>query len=147
MPTLTRWYIKTALLYLAASLVVGVVLAGARLGAWPAAGAGLSPVYFHLFMVGWVSQLIFGVIYWLFPRHSRQQPRGRSELGWSVFGLLNAGLLLRAVAEPLNATSPRSMWGWLLVISAVLQWAAGLLFVIQTWPRVHGGPRRRSSKS
>jgi hypothetical protein len=52
------------------------------------------PTYFHLFMVGWVTQMIFGVIFWMFPIITRQQPRGDVRLGWAAYFLLNAGLLL-----------------------------------------------------
>jgi hypothetical protein len=34
------------------------------------------PVYLHLFMIGWVTQMIFGVAYWMFPRVSKENPRG-----------------------------------------------------------------------
>lgn len=147
MPTLTRWFLKSALLYLVAALLVGLVLAARTVIALPPIAGGFGPVYFHLFMVGWVTQLIFGVVYWLFPKYSHEQPRGREEMGWVTYGLLNAGLLLRVVGEPLNAIQPGQLWGWLLALSALLQWTAGLVFVANTWPRVHGGPRRRQKEA
>lgn len=67
MPVLTRWFLKAALLYLVAALITGVVLALPASSASPAIAA-LTPVYFHLLMVGWVTQMIFGVAYWMFPR-------------------------------------------------------------------------------
>jgi hypothetical protein len=146
MPILTRWFLKTSLVHLVAALVVGVLLAAGSIGALPAVPAGIGPLYFHLFMVGWVAQLIFGVVYWLFPKYSKEEPRGRVWLGWATYGLLNVGLLLRVVGEPANAARPGEVWGWLLAVSAGLQWLAGLAFVINTWPRVHGGPRRRKKE-
>jgi hypothetical protein len=143
MPTLTRWYIKSSLVYLVAALLVGALLASRVFWPLPAFIRGTGPVYFHLFMVGWVTQLIFGVVYWLFPKYSKERPRGSETLGWAIYGLLNAGLLLRVVSEPLNSMQPAAVWGWLLVVSAGLQWLAGMGFVANTWPRVHGGPRRR----
>lgn len=142
MPTLTRWFLKTALLYLVAGLLLGAILSAGRLLSLPAIFDGTGPVYFHLFMVGWVTQLIFGVIYWLFPRYSKEQQRGPEWLSWTTYVLLNIGLLLRVVAEPLNSLRPGAIWGWLLTLSALLQWLAGLAFVVNTWPRIHGGPRR-----
>ena len=142
MPTLTRWYIKSSLAYLVAALLVGAVLASRAFWPLPAFIRGMGPVYFHLFMVGWVTQLIFGVVYWLFPKYSKAQPRGNERLGWTIYGLLNAGLLLRVISEPLNSMQPATIWGWLLVLSAVLQWLADIGFVANTWPRVHGGRRR-----
>lgn len=136
MPALTRWYIKTALLYLVAALLLAVILALPSPNALPDFVRYLSPVYFHLFMVGWVTQMIFGVIYWMFPIITRASPRGNEKLGWATFVLLNAGLLLRVVAEPLSSATGSTLSGWLLVVSAVLQWLAAVLFVYLSWPRV-----------
>src|SRR5690606_4328602 len=102
----------------------------------PAAINTLSPVYFHLLMVGWVTQLIFGVVFWMFPKYSPQRPRGSERLGWAAYWLLNAGLLLRVVAEPGQALAPNPVLGSGLALSAVLQWAAGMAFVANTWNRV-----------
>lgn len=146
MPTLTRWYLKTALVYLVVSLLVGFILAARFIWQLPDLFRGFGPVYFHLFMVGWVAQLIFGVIFWLFPRYSKEMHRGRVWLGWTTYFLLNTGLLLRVIAEPANALQPGRFWGWMLALSALLQWSAGLAFVVNTWPRVHGGPRRQDRK-
>jgi hypothetical protein len=98
--------------------------------------AYLSPVYFHLIMVGWVTQMIFGVIFWMFPIVSKAQPRGSERLGWATYVLLNAGLLLRVLSEPLNALNPGGVWGWGLVASALFQWLAAVFFVVNAWPRV-----------
>lgn len=92
------------------------------------------PTYLHLLVVGWLTQLIFGVAFWLFPKHSAAHPRGSDRLGWASFFLLNLGLILRAIAEPWQALG-RPM-GALLVASATAQLLAGWAFVTNTWPRV-----------
>jgi len=103
MPTLTRWFIKSSLVYFIAALVIAVILAlQAPLNLPPAIGS-LMPVYLHLFMVGWIAQFIFGVIYWMFPKFSKQHPRGSERLAWATYGLINVGLILRAMGEPANA--------------------------------------------
>ncbi len=135
MPLITRVFLRTALVYFVAALAVGtldtldVVAPALRV-------AGLRPVYFHLLMVGWVTQLIIGVALWMFPKYSSERPRGSDTLSWVTYGLLNAGLILRALAEPLLAGPGGAVWGWLLAASAVLQMLAGWLFVANTWPRV-----------
>lgn len=134
MPSLTRWYIKSALIYLIAALLLAVVLALPF--DLPAFVRYMNPAYFHLFLVGWVTQMIFGVIYWMFPIIIRSQPRGNERLGWVSFILLNAGLLLRVIGEPLTATNPKAGYGWFLAISALLQWLAAVIFVFLAWPRV-----------
>lgn len=136
MPLLTRLFVKTALLSLLLALVIGIVLALPTVVPLPGYLSGLGPVYFHLFLVGWVTQLIIGIAYWMFPTFTRQQPRGSTTLTWSVYWLLNIGLVLRVIGEPLAAVQVGSRWGWLLPISAVLQWLAGLAFIANTWPRV-----------
>ncbi len=133
MPILTRAYIKTSFIYLALALTLGLWLAAGSLLPSP---PGLLPVYFHLFLVGWVTQLIIGIGLWMFPKFSREQPRGNERLAWAVFVLLNAGLVLRAIAEPIHATEPAPFWGSLLALSALLQWLGGLGFVALAWPRI-----------
>ena len=98
---------------------------------WPAAGGPrwLTPVYIHLLVVGWITGMIFGVAYWMFPKFSKEQPRGVDGLAIATFALLHVGLLLRVVAEPPQA-------GGLLVLSAASQWLAGVGFIVNTWPRV-----------
>ncbi len=133
MPRLTRWFVRTSLVYLVAALLLGAALP------WSVgspAGMPLRAVYFHLLVVGWIAQLIFGVAYWMFPRGPAARPRGSAALGVSVYLLLNLGLLARAVAEPMNAASPAPGWAWTLAASAAAQWLAALGFVASIWPRV-----------
>ena len=120
-------------------MLLGVGLAMRNMWAMPAFFTFLSPVYFHLILVGWATQMIFGVIYWMFPIITRANPRGDERLGWATFGLLNGGLLLRVVGEPwlgVVASSENAGMGWLLVLSALLQWLAAMLFVYLSWSRV-----------
>ena len=136
MPALSRWFVKSALAYLVGALQLGVAVAMPAIFTAPPAIVALGPVYFHFFMVGWVAQLIFGVVYWMFPRYSKEKSRGSEPLGWATYGLLNIGLVLRAFAEPLHAVQPTAGWGWVLALSAILQWLAGVTFVLNTWARI-----------
>lgn len=136
MPVLTRWFLKSSLLFFILAVLLGVLLAARIPLRLPGYISAFNPVYFHLFMVGWVTQLIFGVVFWMFPKYSKDQPRGSEILGWSVFWLLNTGLVLRMIAEPAQAIYRASLWGWTLALSALFQWLAGVIFVINTWGRV-----------
>jgi hypothetical protein len=136
MPALTRWFIKSALVYFVGALLLGVAVAMPAVFVVPPAVVPLGPVYLHLFMVGWVAQYIFGIVYWMFPRYSKEKPRGSETLGWATYGLLNSGLALRTFGEPLHALQPAVGWGWVLALSAVLQRLAGMAFVLNTWARV-----------
>jgi len=136
MPLLTRYFIKTSLVYLVLTLLVSVLLDVNDVFDVPLSLAGTFPVYIHLLAIGWLTQLIFGVAYWMFPVFSREKPRASENLGWLTYGLLNLGLVLRAVAEPWQVQNPNMGSAWLLILSATLQWLAGLMFVINTWSRV-----------
>jgi len=132
MPPLSRWYIKTSLLYLAISLLTGVFLSSGI-------GDSLVALRFsvtHLFVVGWLTQLIFGVAFWLFPRHSREQPYGDTRAALASYPLLNLGLLLRLLAEPALAASTLPVWSWLLVLAAVFQWLGAVAYAAYIWRRV-----------
>jgi hypothetical protein len=130
MPKLVRWYIRTALIYFVLALVVGLLRSIPTLDI-PA----ITPVYFHLLMVGWVTQLIIGVAYWMFPRYSKESPRGPEWIGYAIYALINLGLMIRIVGEPLQASGVAWAGGF-LAISAVLQLMGGWVFVIAMWPRV-----------
>lgn len=136
MPTITRLFIKAGFFYLAVALLAAIVTV-LPAGATPVPlGPMLGPTALHLLTVGWITQLIFGVAHWMFPRFSRERPRGREALAWAAFGLLNLGLVLRAIGEPLDATASGTLATALLLASAVTQWAAGIIFTIHIWPRV-----------
>jgi len=136
MPPLTRYFVKTSLVYLVLTLFVSVLLVVKDVFDNPLPLAGLFPVYIHLLVIGWLTQLIFGVAYWMFPVYSREKPRASENLGWAIYILLNAGLVLRAIAEPWQSQHPNMTSAWLLILSATLQWLAGLMFVFNTWSRV-----------
>ncbi len=136
MPLVTRVFVRTGLLYLIAALLTALLIVAQAPLHLPLWLTVLTPVYFHLLMVGWVTQLIIGVAYWMFPKFRKAQPRGSDLLAWSCYALLNSGLLLRVVAEPLQIMQSTRLLGWLLVAAALLQWLGGVAFVLNTWPRV-----------
>jgi hypothetical protein len=142
MPLLTRWAIRAAMIYLLAGVTAGALywLNNAWVLWRPL--AALNPVYIHLLVVGWVTQLIFGVIYWMFPIISKENMRGNTRLGWAALIILNLGLILRAICEPWRALEPNAINQIGLVASAALQVAAGFSIVVVCWPRV----RERAGK-
>ena len=136
MPPLTRWFIKCSMISLVLAFLVRAVMAVLPVWEMQAGVAALAPVYLHLFMWGWVTQLIFGVVYWMFPKYSKDSPHGHEGLWQATFWLFNIGLLLRVIGEPLHLLRPEALWAWLTALSAVAQGLAGLFFVANTWPRV-----------
>lgn len=133
MPDAARYLIKTSLVYLALGLALsaGAAAAPYPVGFWP--GAAAYPSALHLLTVGWLTQLIFGVAFWLFPRWSRERPHGPAWVMWIVYALLNLGLLLRLIAEPYPMMARR---GGILGASAVMQAVAGIVYAVYIWKRV-----------
>jgi hypothetical protein len=144
MYTQARFFIRTALAYLLAAFIVGGVILVNQGLALDGRIAALQPVFYHLLMVGWVTQLICGVALWMFPPLSRERPRGDERLGWFTYAALNAGLVLRAIGEPLYSWLSVPWLGWTLAISAVLQALASWAFVLAIWPRVKARPAGRT---
>lgn len=140
MPKLSRWFIKTGMLCLLTGLLLGIIMAlPVEKGSYL---SGLYPEFVHLLAFGWITEIIFGVAFWMFPRYTKEHPRGNEFIGWVTYVLLNIGLVLRIAFEPMadaNRIGPWVVAG--LLIAALMQWSAGVLFVINTWKRV--STRRR----
>jgi uncharacterized membrane protein len=136
MPTLTRWFIKTALVYFVTALAIGAAMQSRPLVTALPILSVIWSAYIHLLMVGWITGLIFGVAYWLFPRSDRLRPELSERLAWAAYGFLNAGLLLRVATEPLTLLDPATPVRWLLPLSALLQLGGACAFATLIWPRV-----------
>lgn len=136
MPTLSRWFIKAGMLYFVVGLAMGVILLAQPVMGWSSNLHVLRPVYLHLLFIGWVTQIIMGVGYWMFPKYSKAHPRGSEKLGWVVFVLLNAGMILRSIGEPAMLLAPNMNPSWMLAVSSILLLLAGWGFILNTWNRI-----------
>jgi len=96
----------------------------------------LWPTYVHLLVLGWLTQLIFGVAYWMFPRRPAEASGQAGGMAWATYWLFNAGLVLRVLAESCRAAGSRTDGA--LVVAAIFQLLAGWGFVLVIWPRVRG---------
>lgn len=136
MPTLSRWFIKIGLLYFVMGLTMGAVLLAQPVMGWSPRWQALRPVYLHFLFIGWVTQIIMGVGYWMFPKYSKEKPRGSEWLGWCVLISLNLGLVLRAVGEPAVLLIPDANLGWMLAVASLCLLLAGWGFILNTWRRI-----------
>ena len=136
MPTLSRWFIKIGLLYFAMGLMMGAILLAQPVMGWAPALQVLRPVYLHFLFIGWVTQLIMGIGYWMLPKQSKDKPRGSEWLGWTVLVLLNVGLVLRAVGEPMTVLAPQAGLGWMVAMASMCLLLAGWGFIFNTWGRI-----------
>ncbi|MEZ4764755.1 MAG: hypothetical protein R3C26_16735, partial [Calditrichia bacterium] len=82
MPPVSRWFIKSGMIYFMFSLMLAVGTALNRVLSFSDVLTFAQPVFYHMLMVGWITQIIFGVSIWMFPRYSRENPRGNDTLSW-----------------------------------------------------------------
>ncbi|PJF41061.1 MAG: hypothetical protein D6737_00470 [Chloroflexi bacterium] len=136
MPTLSRWFIKIGMVYLIAGLIMGAAILIQPVFDLSPKIHALRPVYLHFLFIGWVTQVIMGVGYWMFPKYSKETPRGSERLGWAVFILLNLGLVLRAIGEPAPIFWPQIDLGWMLAVASICLLLAGWGFIFNTWGRI-----------
>lgn len=86
MPPLTRWFIKTAMASLVLAFLVRATMAALPFWDFLVNVTALAPVFLHLFMWGWVTQLIFGVAYRMFPKYSKPSRTATRDYGWLPSG-------------------------------------------------------------
>lgn len=136
MPVITRWTIRTAMLYLLLGLLGWLVYTYDQVATLAGNWSALRPVSIHFITVGWLTQLIFAVMYWMFPIISRENPYGEKWIAWLGFWGLNLGLWLRAFFEIglTQGLSPDAGWG--LIGSGFIQWGGVTAWIIVTWGRV-----------
>ena len=136
MPTLSRWHIKTGLIFFVFALLLSLGFRLQPIFHLPEAIHNFRPIYYHALMVGWITQIIIGVSIWMFPRRSRQHPRGNEFLGWATYYTLNIGLLLRIISEPIITSYPSKLLAHMILISGFLQWLAAILYTANIWKRI-----------
>ncbi len=138
MPPLTRWFVKTSFVYFILALLAGLILAAQGIWSFFPPAAQLFPTYFHLLAEGWITMLIVGVVFWMFPKYTLERPRRSENLAWASYILLNIGLLLRVISEPVftTASTTSASWAAILTLAALLQWLGGIAFVVNSWGRV-----------
>ncbi|RMF12594.1 MAG: hypothetical protein D6761_12465 [Candidatus Dadabacteria bacterium] len=128
--------VRCALVWLLVALLVqAVTLNVAEPPAWLARLAWF-PTWLHLITIGWLTQLIFAIAWWMLPVIDRQRGRGSDALMGVVAVLLNSGLVLRIACEAparqqASALAQGGYLGSLLVLIAATVLFAGLI-----WRRV-----------
>jgi heme/copper-type cytochrome/quinol oxidase subunit 1 len=133
MPALSRWCVRCALCYLVAGMGIGSwLLIEQANGHDP--GTTWPVLHAHLLLVGFLLLLVMGVAYWMFPRVQGARP-GRGG-GWVAFALVNAGLILRVVAQPRVDAHGGQPWRFLLEAAAILPTVGITVFALSILPRI-----------
>ena len=142
MPFESRLFVKTGIIYLVLTFAVG-----AGLMILEATGRAVPFIieveHGHLGFVGWLVNVVIGVALWMFPLDRERYPHTQGRYPeaaplWSYL-LLNVGLALRIVVEPLfQLGPPNALEPAALAASGVMQLAAILIFVAIVWTRTRG---------
>jgi hypothetical protein len=155
MPATTRVSVRASFVYFILGSALGALLLVNR---WIPLWDGLFDLRdSHVVFVvdGWVTQLILGVGWWLLPplhiglkpgdsswKRRGQTQRGSEPLFWAIIGLLNAGIVLRALCAPLYEWTGVRLFDVLAGIAPFLLLAAAVGFVAIMWGRVRELKRR-----
>ena len=130
MPRLSVWFVRTALVYLAIGFALGAIMLaapGLRLGV---PTARLLPAHIEFLLTGWMIQLALGVAFWILPRFRVGPERGREEIAWVSYALLNIGVVTAAAGAVIGLPP---------VVPSIGHAAQGLAagaFALHAWPRV-----------
>ena len=90
MNKLSRLFIKTSLVYLVLSTILGVLIT---------IGPGYSFMHSHFALIGWVSFMLFGLAYESIPRYTSRALYSK-KLGIIQFWLANIGLIGLSLSYP-----------------------------------------------
>jgi Zn-dependent protease with chaperone function len=149
MPVTSRAFVKASILYLCLGAILGALMLINRSIPLGPAIAHVRTGHIVMLVVGWLTQLILGVAWWLFPPlkiglrsdaplpiRRGQTQRGSEPLFWATFVCLNVGVLLRAIFEPVYSWTKVGFYGFLVGISGLFLLAAAVSFVVNMWSRV-----------
>jgi hypothetical protein len=122
-------FVHAALIYLGLGFTLGAVLLANKGVPFSPAVWGLLPAHIEFLLLGWFLQLAFGVAHWILPRLGRASGRGKENLVWMSFILLNLGIWLVAADSFLQLS-------WPAALGRLCQVLAAALFIYANWRRV-----------
>jgi hypothetical protein len=129
MPRLSNWFIRAALIYLAAGFTLGALLLANKgipfdAGLWQSL-----PAHMEFLLMGWTVQLALGVAFWILPRLGGSAPRGNERLVLLSFVLINLGIWLVAAQSLVSLQ-------WLTLLGRTFETAGVVAFVAGAWARI-----------
>jgi heme/copper-type cytochrome/quinol oxidase subunit 1 len=134
--TLVRRFIKTAIFFLFAGLLLGgyVLVRRELFGDWP--NPYLVSAHTHAVLVGFVMFLILGVALWLFPRAAKEDTRYRPERVEAAYWILVVSTGARFVAEALRGFAPIDGIAWVVVAGGLGQILGLAVYFWTMWTRI-----------
>jgi hypothetical protein len=142
---LVRRFLKTAIAFLAAGLLVGVWLSAWRHFGFLEDHYPSVSAHTHLLLVGFVMMMIMGVALWMFPRPAAQDSHYRPERMELVYWLLATAVPVRAASEILSSWTTARLPHLVAFAASLVEVLAILLFFVNLWPRIRS-PREEWEK-
>lgn len=130
MSNITVWFIRCAMVYLVAAVLMGVHMAHQG-PFYP-----MIPIHTHINLLGWMSMMIFGVAYHILPRFSGQ-PLWSERLAVAHLWLANIGLIGMVAGWILEW---QEKGGTVLNIFSVVEAVSIFFFVINMFKTVKAAP-------
>ena len=129
MPRLSRWFLRSAMIYLALGFTFGALMLFEKgVPLYPPL-LRLLPAHLEFVLFGWTVQLAMGIAFWILPRFAGAS-RGNEGAAWLAYGLLNAGIWLAGMGAVLSFPAG------LLLLGRVAEAAGTIAFVFHAWPRI-----------
>lgn len=119
------WFIRTSIIYLGIATVLGIVMAISS-----DATIYLKFVHVHLNLLGWMSMMIYGVGYHIFPRFSGR-PLWSEKLANIQFWTAQVGLIGICLFHAAGTSS-------LFILFSLITGVSALLFLINILKTVRG---------
>lgn len=127
--------------------ILGITLAFVSELPFVHTSALLLPVYWHMLVLGWITQLIMGVSIWMFPRQKHQRKTIQTIPAILAFWLLNSGLILRFLSEPFIPLYKSDWWmTGMVVLSSLLLFLSVVFYLVEIWPRIFSKKKRKKRK-
>jgi heme/copper-type cytochrome/quinol oxidase subunit 1 len=134
--TNVRRFVKTAIGFLFAGLLIGVWMIMQRelSGVWP--GAYLVSAHAHAVQLGFVMFLILGVALWLFPKPPADDTRYRPGRIATSYWILTLTTAARVVGEIARSEADAGWLRWLVTLAGLGQVVGFGVYFWTMWPRI-----------
>ena len=136
MHSLVRRYLKTAIAFLGAGLVIGAWMLARR----ELAGRFPTPyetsAHTHAILVGFVMMMILGVALWLFPRPDKADTRYSPRSAEAAYWLVTVGTAGRVAGELLRHATAAPALRWAIVLLGFAQVIGIAVFFHTIWSRI-----------
>src|SRR5690625_4710074 len=137
MPRITRLFIRSGMIYFLAGIILALIADLPDVST----GALLLPVYWHMIVIPWITQLIMGFSISTVRGTKRGKTKQESSAPNPAFWCLHIVLPLRFLAEPFLPFYFNESWiVRVIMLSSFIPIAASGFYTAETWPRVRPPP-------